>query len=101
MLHQIFTIHDITAEVHTQPFYGINDAVAVRSCVNLVQNPGTTFYDNPEDFRLYHIGSFDDESCVFVQTEKRFIVRLSDLLVRQFPNDENEEAQQENEEVNP
>lgn len=89
MIHQIFTIHDITAEVHTQPFFGINDAVAVRSCANLVQNPGTTFYDNPEDFRLYHIGSFNDENCQFTQTEKRLIVRLSDLMIRQFPTDEN------------
>ena len=93
MIHQIFTIHDITAEIYTQPFFGINDAVAVRSCANLVQNPGTTFYDNPEDLRLYHIGSFNDENCQFIQTEKRLIVRLSDLMIRQLPTDENEEVQ--------
>ena len=93
MIHQVFTIHDITAEIHTQPFFGVNDAVAIRSCANLVQNPGTTFYDNPEDFRLYHIGSFDDETCQFSQDEKRLVVRLSDLMIRQLPQDTEEEKQ--------
>lgn len=96
MKHQIFTIHDITSELYTQPFFGINDQVAIRSCANLVQNPGTTFYDNPEDFRLYHIGSYDDETLEIIQTGPRLIVRFSDLMVRQLPV----EDQAENEEKN-
>ena len=90
MIHQIFTIHDITSELYTQPFFGINDAVAIRSCANLVQNPGTTFYDNPEDFRLYHIGTFNDENLEIVQSGPRLVVRLSDLMIRQLPATEEE-----------
>jgi len=91
MIHQIFTIHDITSELYTQPFFGINDAVAIRSCANLVQNPGTTFYDNPEDFRLYHIGTFNDENLEIVQSTPRLVVRLSDLMIRQLPTTEEEQ----------
>ena len=91
MIHQIFTIHDITSELYTQPFFGINDAVATRSCANLVQNPGTTFYDNPEDFRLYHIGTFNDENLEIVQSTPRLVVRLSDLMIRQLPTTEEEQ----------
>ena len=90
MIHQIFTIHDITSELYTQPFFGINDAVAIRSCANLVQNPGTTFYDNPEDFRLYHIGTFNDENLEIVQSGPRLVVRLSDLMIRELPTTEEE-----------
>lgn len=87
MIHQIFVIHDITSETHTQPFYAVNDQVAIRSASNLVQNPGTTFYDNPEDFRLYHIGTFDDETAIINQTPKRQVCRLSDLMVKKFNED--------------
>ena len=92
MIHQIFTIHDITSELYTQPFFGINDAVATRSCANLVQNPGTTFYDNPEDFRLYHIGTFNDENLEIVQSTPRLVVHLSDLMIRQLPTTDEEQA---------
>lgn len=87
MLHQIFTIHDITAELYTQPFFGINDQVAIRSCQNLVQHPGTAFFDNPEDFRLFHIGSFNDETLEIIQTGPRLIVRLSDLMIKNYPQE--------------
>lgn len=91
MLHQIYTIHDITAELYTQPFYGISDAVAIRSAQNLVHNPGTTFYDNPEDFRLYHIGQYNDETATIEQGSPRLVVRLSDLLIKNLPETENHE----------
>ena len=90
MIHQIYTIHDNTAELYTQPFFGINDAVAIRSCQNLVHNPGTTFYDNPEDFKLYHIGTLNDETLEIVQSGPRGIVRFSDLMIKKLQDEEPE-----------
>lgn len=91
MLKQIYVIHDITAEVYTDPFYGINDQVAIRTCQNLVHNPGTTFYENPEDFRLYNIGLYNEEKAEIQTYEPRLIVRLSDLLIKKYSQEEGEE----------
>ena len=88
----MYVIHDITSELYTQPFFGVNDAVAIRSASNLVQNPGTTFYDNPEDFRLYHIGSYNDETLEIIQAGPKLLHRLSDLMIKNLPmSDANED----------
>ena len=91
MLHKIYAIHDITAELYTQPFYAVNDQTAIRSASNLVHNPGTTFYDNPEDFRLYLLGTYNDETAEIYQTAPVFVIRLSDLMVKNHIEESNNE----------
>lgn len=80
MLTSIYVLHDITAESHTYPFFAHNDQIATRSVSNMVNQPGSTVYDNPEDFRLYRIGTYNDENALIENTERTFIVRASDLV---------------------
>ena len=79
-------MHDITAEVYTQPFHAVSDAVAKRILANCVNSPGSSIYENPEDFRLYRIDYYDDIQGVVVQQEHQFIVRASE--VKRFPPDD-------------
>nr|QJB20931.1 MAG: nonstructural protein [Microvirus sp.] len=79
MILEIYAIHDIASESYSQPFYAYNDAIATRTVGNAVKQPGTSFHDNPEDFRLYHIGSYDDNLGLIQPTNQRFVIRLSDL----------------------
>ena len=88
MLKNMYVIHDITAEVYTDPFLGVNDQTAIRTCQNLVQNPGTTFYDNSEDFRLYKIGTYNEETAAISTHNPVLIVRLSDLLIKKYDHEE-------------
>lgn len=81
-MQKIYAIHDITAEVFTSPFYAINDATASRIFANAVRAPGSSIYDNPEDFRLYCIGVYNEQTGDILPHEKHeFISRASDYAL--------------------
>lgn len=91
MILGMYTIHDITAEVYTPPFYAINEGSAIRVTRGLTNQPGTHYFDNPEDFRLYQIGDFNDEDCsISLIPERRLVCRLSDLLIPRTNGENNE-----------
>lgn len=81
-MQRIYAIHDITAEIYTAPFYAVNNATASRIFANAVRTPGTSIYDNPEDFRLYCIGVYDEQSADLIPHQSlEFIARASDFTV--------------------
>lgn len=78
----IYAIHDITAECFTQPFYAVNNATASRILSNVVSTPGSSIYDNPEDFRLYRIGQFDEQNGQILPLQDfELISRASDYVI--------------------
>lgn len=78
-----YVLHDITSETHTYPFFASNNQVAKRITQNMVKQPGSIIYDNPEDFRLYCIGTYDDATALFEHCEKQFICRANELIIPQ------------------
>lgn len=60
MLLNVYSIRDAKAETFSLPFYQHNDGLAERNFRNLVNEPNSHVNKNPEDFDLYHLGSFDD-----------------------------------------
>jgi len=82
-MQELYVLHDITAECYTTPFHASNDAVATRILSNMVNTPGSSISDNPEDFRLYHIASFDEfTGKLHVFPSAEFIIRASDLRLK-------------------
>lgn len=59
---EIFTIKDTKAEAFHAPFYQRTQAEAVRSFAMTTNSPQTQINEYPEDFDLYHLGSFDDRT---------------------------------------
>jgi len=58
----MFSVYDSKAGAYTQPFYAVNSRVAVRMFTELANDPKHTFGMHPEDFTLFELGSFDDQS---------------------------------------
>lgn len=58
---QIFSIYDSKAEAYLPPFYSQNPRTALRQMVAAVTDASHQFCKYPEDYTLFHIGSFDDE----------------------------------------
>jgi len=80
MITELYVIHDITAEVYSQPFHAGNAQVAKRTIAKMVGTPGSTIHDNPEDYRLYKLGEYDDESAAITTLDKPlYICRASDF----------------------
>jgi hypothetical protein len=62
MIQNAYSIKDAKANVFSAPFFSINDQVALRSFQQAQNDPNTTINQNPQDFSLYRLATFDDQS---------------------------------------
>ena len=62
MKQKIFTVYDVQAKAHLQPFFLPTEGMAIRTFTDCVNNPEHQFCKHPEDFVLQEIGEFDEES---------------------------------------
>lgn len=63
MILQICSVYDAAIASYGRPFFVPGVGAAVRSFSDEVNYPKdqNMLYHHPEDFELYHLGSFDDE----------------------------------------
>lgn len=59
---RVFAIRDSKSEVYGQPFFQHSSGEAERNFKTLVNDPKSTQHMYPEDFDLYEIGSYDDQT---------------------------------------
>lgn len=65
MLYNLYSIQDFVADEFGPIFPCKNDDVALRYYDNLVKSS-----DNPNDYILFYVGTFDNESGVITPAEK-------------------------------
>lgn len=56
----IYTIKDAKAGTHAQPFFSVNHTTAMRSFYVSVKDPSNPLSAYPEDFSLWHLGTYND-----------------------------------------
>lgn len=83
MRTQCFGVFDKKGGVYATPFFCIREGAAIRSFQDIANNPETTVYRHPEDYELFHLGDFDDESGEFSPVRPRFVV--NGVTVRSGP----------------
>lgn len=59
---KIFSIRDTKGEIYNTPFFQKTHGEAERSFTSLMNDQNTMIAKYPEDFDLYFIGEFDDQS---------------------------------------
>lgn len=69
MIHQIFTIHDAKAAAYLPPFILPNAEMAKRIFTDCVNSEDHQFAKHPEDYTLFRLGTFDDNSAQYMLTE--------------------------------
>lgn len=62
MKSQIFAVLDTKVGTFAQPFFAHNSAVAQRMFLDAATDPSSMLGKHPQDFFLYRLGSFDEES---------------------------------------
>lgn len=65
MLINIFTVYDSKAAAYLPPFYEQSIGSALRSFGDTCKNEEHVFNKHSEDFTLFHLGVFDDQTCKF------------------------------------
>ena len=56
------TVRDMKAEAFLQPFFSPNQGTALRAFDDACQKSDSPFYVHPNDFVLYEIGEYTDET---------------------------------------
>lgn len=65
MRYKVLTIRDRAADVFSQPFFSQSIGAAIRGFGDEVKRDGSNINKHPEDYDLYHIADFDDETGGF------------------------------------
>lgn len=83
MLHFIVSVKDRAADVFNRPFFVPHRNVAIRDFTDEVNRVAADNQLNkhPDDFDLYLMGQFNDNTGEFLLSEPILLVRAKDLLI--------------------
>jgi len=59
----LYAVFDSVAGMHLTPFVAQNHGVAVRSFGDQCGNPNSPFHIHPDNYILFHIGTYDLQSA--------------------------------------
>jgi len=68
---KMFTIYDSKAEAYMQPFFAKSTGEALRSFSDTCQDKNHIFAKHPEDFTLFELGTWDEQTSNFVIFESK------------------------------
>lgn len=80
MLRIICAVYDSAANAYGQPFFVPAVGLATRSFIDEVNReaPDNTVYVHPDDYTLFRIGAFDDETGQLVPEKPTSLLRGKD-----------------------
>lgn len=64
---EMLSVYDNKARAFMKPFFSVNLQVAARDFADAANNPDHVVCKNPEDFTLYHLGTWEDEKGQYEQ----------------------------------
>lgn len=65
MIYVVCCVFDKKARSHLTPFFVTHQDVAVRAFKDAVSNIESAVGRNPEDFAMWNLGTFDDDTARF------------------------------------
>lgn len=91
MTKMVVSLYDVKAEMFMQPFFVPSLGVAYRNLADEVNRPNPSPEQvlalHPQDFELYRLGAFDEESGVIIAEDKpRRVCSVADLLIEASPS---------------
>lgn len=68
MIKKLFSVYDKKAEAYLQPIMANTIGEVKRQFMDIVNDGKSPFGKHPEDFELYHIGEWDDNTGRYKQS---------------------------------
>lgn len=95
MILTAFAIYDAKAKAYLAPFYFAQQGQATRVFADCINDPTKqhAFARNPEDYSIWQIGTFDDETAAILNSDRELLANGLHLL------DPNPSPGQNNEQV--
>lgn len=76
---QVFSIFDEKAQVYKAPMFIPHKGEALRTFSDITKNQETLIAKHPEDYKLYLLGTFDDNSGKMEPlAEPEFLINATD-----------------------
>lgn len=76
MIYKVFSVKDLKAAAFAPPFFLHREEVALRTFRDAVADPSHPMHAHPEDYELYVVGTFDDETGILSAVDTPvFLVR--------------------------
>lgn len=69
MLLKVYCVRDVQADRGILPIYRERVELAIRDFTTSILNPQHPFSQNPDDYVLYFVGTWDDETMHFVNED--------------------------------
>lgn len=79
MISNAYSIRDNKTASYAKPFFAQNDILATRALHTAVNDPNIQLSMFPEDFDMYHVGEFDDQTGMFETCQPRFVIAAVSL----------------------
>ncbi len=76
----MYSIYDVKALAFKNPFFLVNDQVAIRIFGDIVQDKTSDVSKHPEDYSLYKLSVVNVRTGAVTSTEKREIMQGKQLL---------------------
>jgi len=85
MKHVVCAVRDRASDTFGRPFFVIAIGQAIRSFTDEINRASAdnSFNSHPEDFDLYEIGTFDDDSGDLVSIKPRMVAVGKDVRVKE------------------
>ena len=75
----IFSTYDKAVVAYMRPWFAISEGQALRAFADEVQREGSDLKKHPEDYALFRMGTFDDNSGELVAEEPTCLARAHEL----------------------
>ena len=80
---KVFSVRDRALDAFGQPIFSPSTGLAVRSFSDEVNRPGSDFNKHPEDYDLYEVGQWDDETGTLAPLVPPKMIQIGkDLLLK-------------------
>lgn len=80
MIHDVFAFYDTKAALYSVPFFATNRSVGIRIATEVTSDPQTTIGRHPNDFVLFRLGAYDDNTGLLQPSQPEHLGVCSSFL---------------------
>jgi hypothetical protein len=79
---EMYSIYDTKSETYYQPIFLLNEAMMLRQFADMANDKDCAISKHPEDYTLYHLGSWQDQDSKIKIINKTLIASAHEHVVQ-------------------
>ena len=83
MIKGIYSLFDKKSKLYMNTFTSINDGTAIREMQQAVTQEGSIIQKYPQDYALFKISEWDDESGMLQNQDRQQVIEIDQLIAKE------------------